>query len=252
MTDHAPITGRGGWITRPHADEDFTANPVELFFNLAFVFNNTVVLSPDLAEICRHPDLVETANHYLGRPAHIKCVYGMRYLPKEQPDSHQFGWHHDIEDRMLKVMLLLTDVPMDDQYMTYVSGTQTAFHPYSCFLRNPLSFEQVGVDTEAVRTVDTIGRAGDMFLFDTNGMHRGRRSLSAVHDAVFIEFTADGNHDNGRGSTLGVSTPWFGTNADDPLHIFRNLVPKWDRRADNPRTQTTWAESLPDPEAWIR
>ncbi|GJM37053.1 MAG: hypothetical protein DHS20C19_04200 [Acidimicrobiales bacterium] len=36
--EQPPAAGRGGWIRRPPADEDFTANPVELFFDLAFVF----------------------------------------------------------------------------------------------------------------------------------------------------------------------------------------------------------------------
>ena len=29
---------KSAWIELPHPDEDFTANPVELFFDLAFVF----------------------------------------------------------------------------------------------------------------------------------------------------------------------------------------------------------------------
>ncbi|MDW3220298.1 MAG: low temperature requirement protein A [Acidimicrobiales bacterium] len=36
--EHPHGTGPSGWIRLPPADEDFTANPVELFFDLAFVF----------------------------------------------------------------------------------------------------------------------------------------------------------------------------------------------------------------------
>ncbi|MEM7139451.1 MAG: low temperature requirement protein A [Actinomycetota bacterium] len=53
MTDTGPVTGRGGWITRPGADEDFTANPVELFFDLAFVFAFAQLVS----HLVHHHDL---------------------------------------------------------------------------------------------------------------------------------------------------------------------------------------------------
>lgn len=219
----------------------------------ALVCNDGLALSRQLASIARHRVLVETANQYLGTVAHVKRIYAMRYLPKEQPDSHQFGWHHDMEDRMLKVMLLLSDVTLDDQFMTYVIGTHHEFHPYECFLRNSLSFDQIGVDPATARTKHTIGRAGDLFLFDPNGMHRGRRSLGARRDAVFFEFTADANRGNVWGSELGLSDPeLFATDRADPLHRFRNLTPKWVRHEIAPRTRTTWAESLGEPERWLR
>ncbi|MDW3220299.1 MAG: phytanoyl-CoA dioxygenase family protein [Acidimicrobiales bacterium] len=219
----------------------------------AWVFNDALAIAPELLALCRDPLLVTTAASYLGKPTHIKRVYGMRYLPKEQPESHQFGWHHDMEDRMVKVMVLLTDVPADGQVMSYVAGTHETVHPFSCFRRNALSFDQIGVDPASCRAVDTVGRAGDVFLFDPNGMHRGRRSLGAPRDAIFIEFTADANHDNVWGSRLGIEEPErFGPDADDPLHLFRDLRPKWERRAHDPRTETTWIESLGDPSRWLR
>jgi len=219
----------------------------------ALVFNDALAMSAELANFCRSPALVQTANHYLGKTAHIKRVYGMRYLPKEPPDSHQFGWHHDMEDRMFKVMVLLSDVSATDQYMSYVAGTQDTFHPYPCFLHNSLSFEQIGADPDTAHIVNTIGRAGDVFFFDPNGMHRGNRTLGAARDAVFIEFTTDGNLDNVWGSDLGISDPdRFGQSDDDPLHRFRDLTPKWERRRDTPRVVTTWAESLPLASSWVR
>ena len=219
----------------------------------ALVFNDGLAMAPALTALCRHPLLVGAANHYLGRVAHIKRVYGMRYLPLEQPTTHQFGWHHDMEDRMLKVMVLLTDVTETDQFMSYVTGTQDSFHPLRCFERNPLSFDQLDLDPATAPTVHTIGRAGDLFLFDPNGMHRGQRSLGAARDAVFIEYTADGNRGNVWGSQLGVDQPgMFGSDPEDPLRHFRGLEPKWERAKLRPRTTTTWLESLDDPACWLR
>lgn len=52
MNDQAS-TQHGGWIKRPPADQDFTANPVELFFDLAFVFAFAELVS----HLVHHPDV---------------------------------------------------------------------------------------------------------------------------------------------------------------------------------------------------
>lgn len=220
----------------------------------ACVFNDALAYSDALAKICCDPTLVETANFYLGKKAHIKRVYGMRYLPKEQVDTEQFGWHHDMEDRLFKVMILLTDVGEDDQYMCYARGMHNAFHPYPCFLKNTLSFDHYGLDPKRANIVKTLGKAGDLFLFDPNGMHRGHRSMGRIRDALFIEYTADGNQGNIWGSELTAGK--IDTHApgnENPLAEFKGLTPKWERvKSQPPRKRPTWAESLEDPANWIR
>ena len=217
------------------------------------VFNDALALSFDLAWLCRRQWLRQTANHYLGKLSHIKRVYGMRYLPKEGVDSHQFGWHHDMEDRYLKVMVLLTDISADDQYMSYITGSHNRVLPRDRFFKNTLTWDDTEHEPDSAPVVNTLGRAGDAFLFDPNGMHRGVRSLGAPRDAIFIEFTADGNLGNVWGSELGVAEPdRFGRGPDDPLWRFRGLEPKWERVKDNPRRYTSWIESLDDPDNWLR
>ncbi|MEO0492170.1 MAG: phytanoyl-CoA dioxygenase family protein [Actinomycetota bacterium] len=219
----------------------------------AWVFNDALELAWDLAWLCRNRWLVHTARTYLGKTPHIKRVYGMRYLPKEGIDSHQYGWHHDMEDRYLKVMVLLSDVEDDGQYMSYIRGTQNATYPRDRFFKNVLTWDDIDHEPDAAPVTRTIGKAGDAFLFDPNGMHRGIRSLGAPRDAIFIEFTADGNLGNVWGSKLGLTDPHlFGTTDVDPLHRFRNLEPKWERVKVNPRKHTTWIESLDDPDRWLR
>lgn len=220
----------------------------------AYVYNDALVYSDTLVRLCCHPVLVETANHYLGKRAHIKRVYGMHYLPSPHVETHQFGWHHDMEERILKVMILLTDLAGRDQYMSYVPGTHNVMHPYPRFLENKLDHAYYGISPHDPPVVNTLGKAGDMFLFDANGMHRGNRSMGRVRDALFIEYTVDGNKGNIWGSELSAGKLDSLTQGrDHPLAEFKTLPPKWVRvRNQTPRRRPTWAEVLEDPANWIR
>ena len=66
------VSGGRGWISRPAAGEDFTANPVELFFDLAFVFA--------FAQLVRH--LVH--HHDLEGILEAGLIFWMLWLPWTQ------------------------------------------------------------------------------------------------------------------------------------------------------------------------
>jgi low temperature requirement protein LtrA len=53
MSDAAASRAHDGWIRRPDPGEDFAANPVELFFDLAFVFAFAQLVS----HLVHHPDV---------------------------------------------------------------------------------------------------------------------------------------------------------------------------------------------------
>jgi hypothetical protein len=218
----------------------------------AYVTNDALACSPALLALCCNPIVIETANYYLRKPGHIKRTYGMRYLPSEPIRSKQFGWHHDMEDRQLKLMIILTDIGEDDQYMTYVRASHNAYHPYSRFLKNPLDFDYCQTYLDEIDVVRTIGQAGDIFFFDSNGMHCGNRSLGRVRDALFVEFTADRNRNNLWGTTLSRNHIPRSLDADNPLGDLLGATPKWERRqTDAARKSSSWADSLEDPSRWI-
>ncbi len=101
--------------------------------------------------------------------------------------------------------------------------------------------------------VNTIGQAGDIFFFDSNGMHRGNRSRGRLRDALFIEFTADRNRNNLWGTALPRNQiPPSLAAADNPLGDLLDAQPKWERRkAGEKRKRPSWADSLEDPSRWI-
>ena len=218
----------------------------------AYVTNDAIRHSAALLALCCDPFLLALANGHLGKPAHVKRVMGMRYLPSRPIGSEQFGWHHDMEDRQLKAMILLTDVGEDDQPMSYVRGSHAVFHPYSRFLTNRLEFDYVRTYLGDIEIVNLTGRAGDVFMFDSNGMHRGNRSRGRVRDAFFVEFTADRNMTNVWGSEVPRDRlePAL-LHQDHPLGPLLSVTPKWKRLEPQKRKRPSWAESLERPETWL-
>jgi len=216
----------------------------------AYVSNNAFSHSPALARFCARADVVDLIAGYLGKPPNITRGVAMRYLSNEERTHDMFGWHHDMEDRRLKLLILLTDVGPDDQYMSYVLGSNRLFHPYEMFLENPCSLDYCRDRLGAIRIFDTIGRAGDVFLFDSNGAHRGnRRPQGAVRDACFVEYSGD-RSDVWGGDLAPEVRDELAASGRHPFEAFLAARKKWERAAD--RRRPTWVENLPDVGSWAQ
>lgn len=216
----------------------------------AYVSNNAFRHSAALARFCGRSDLLGLIGAYLGGPPRITRAVAMRYLPDREKDHDMYGWHHDMEDRRLKVLVLLTDVGPADQYMSYVRGSNRLLHPYPMFLDNACPLSYCERHLERVEIFRTIGRAGDVFVFDSNGAHRGnRRPQGAVRDAWFVEYSTD------------LSDVW-GTDLEEEsldgldamgrqaFEAILGAPKKWERNSR--RASPTWAENLPDVARWVR
>jgi hypothetical protein len=88
-----------------------------------------------------------------------------------------------------------------------------------------------------------------VFLFDSNGAHRGnRRPAGAVRDTFFIEFTNDPSDvwggdlpDNTDGESL--------ESIHDPFAGFNAVEKKW--KQPKSRKAPAWVENLPDVARWL-
>ena len=214
----------------------------------AYVSNNAFKNSPTLAKVCSHSKLIELANYFYGRRAYISRGVAMRYHASKKTDNDMFGWHHDMEDKRFKMMILLTDISEDEQCMSYLLGSHKLFHPYNMFFSNPCSIDYCRPQLDKIEVYKTIGHAGDIFIFDTNGAHRGNRNHQAgIRDAYFIEYDPD------LCNVWGGDVPSSFTNLegphDNPFERMANKTKKWEipfRRA-NP----DWIENLPYVERWL-
>jgi hypothetical protein len=214
----------------------------------ALVSNNAFKDSPQLIRFTRRPELLETARRYLGRPPFVQRAVAMRYLAASASDGDMFAWHHDLEDKRLKVMILLTDVGPRDQHMSYVCGSQALFHPYRMFRDNPCDLDYCRRHLGAIEIYDATGAAGDVFLFDTNGAHRAvRRETARVRDVYLVELNA---------STANV----WGGDVDqnvlaelrlehDPFARFIAAEKKW--TVPTAQRVPSWVASLPHLQEWL-
>lgn len=239
------MLARGEGIKR-HYDEELHWCPKDQ----AYISNNAFRYSRELVEFCFSPELLALADLYLGKPSFLSRGVATRYRPVESPEKRAFAWHHDMEEKRLKVLVLLTDVGETDQHMSYVAGSHAAYHPYEMFLENAYTLEVCRELLGGVEVVHTTGRAGDVFLFDSNGAHRGvRRAGGAVRDAYFVEFATnidqvwgsdlDRDHIDSLAAKAGVN----------PFQQMLTAPKKWERTVQ--RTVTGWIESLPRLRAWL-
>ncbi len=216
----------------------------------AYVSNNAFHHSASLARFCSRADLLGLIEVYLGRLPHLTRAVAMRYLPDEEKSHDMYGWHHDMEDRRLKVLVLLTDVGTDDQYMSYVLGSNRLYHPYRMFLENPCPLAYCEQQLGQVNILNTIGRAGDVFLFDSNGSHRGnRRPEGAVRDAWFVEYSTDLS-DVWGGDLPGSVLAGLDAAGRRAFEAFLVTAKKWEKGTN--RKFPTWAENLPEIARWVR
>jgi hypothetical protein len=136
--------------------------------------------------------------------------------------------------------------------MEYVRGSHRAFHPYPRFLKNALDLEYCRGYLDEIDVVKTVGSAGDVFFFDSNGMHRGTRSRGRVRDALFVELTADRNRANLWGTELPRERIRATTGATDLFEPLLSVEPKWKRARQAPRrNRPSWVDSLEDPAKWL-
>jgi hypothetical protein len=214
----------------------------------AFVSNNAFKHSSELVRFSCRPELLEAAHLYLGRPASIQRAVAMRYLAGVTPERDMFRWHHDLEDKRLKVMILLTDVGPDDQHMSYACGSHTLFHPYRMFLENACDLEYCRRHLDRLEIYDATGKAGDFFLFDTNGAHRGiRRHAGRVRDVYLIELSASTS--NIWGGDVDARIVAEARPRHDPFEGFMAAEKKWEVAA---RQQSpSWVETLAHIDAWL-
>jgi len=104
-------------------------------------------------------------------------------------------------------MWLLTDVPEGGQRMSYVLGSHRQRRHFSSYRETRFSDEQA---RRCGPVLECAGPAGTVFLFDTNGIHRGNRNRGPLRDTVTGQYSA-GRYRMGCSFEDGLSqrlSPW--------------------------------------------
>ncbi|MGH9553037.1 MAG: hypothetical protein ACRD3W_26900, partial [Terriglobales bacterium] len=173
---------------------------------------------------------------------------GMRYLPFTTPEIDMFGWHHDMEEKRFKIMILLSDVGENDQHMSYTLGSHRLFHPVEMFLRNECSQAYCSKHMRNIEIFRATGKAGDIFLFDSNGSHRAnRRETAPIRDVFLVEYTGDCSEIWGGDIDAEVCRQSCTTGVN-PFELMLNVPKKWELPIT--RSAPSWIDKLANVESW--
>ena len=214
----------------------------------AYITNNAFKHSPSLTRFSYDRRLTALTRSYYGRHAFITRGVAMRYLPLEERHKDMFGWHHDLEDRRLKAVVLLTDLPASGQVMSYVKRSHVLRHPYRMFFRNNVDLAVCERALGKLEIFETTGGAGDVFFFDSNGIHRGNRRPDApVRDTFFVEYGIDTSNIWGGDPPRALVASLAREN-DAPFAELLAAGRKWERPMT--RKYPTWIENLYAIDAW--
>jgi hypothetical protein len=140
-------------------------------------------------ELALDDSIVGIVARYLGRRFILQQAIASRYHPTDKRDFGSWQWHHDAWGRKINVMVLFTDVTLQDQYMSYLAGSHGLIHSYERTVVNS-RFTEAEVQGMGFERVDCVGSAGTVFIFDSNGFHRGNRSSGAYRDTLISCYNA--------------------------------------------------------------
>lgn len=213
-----------------------------------YTCNDFLAYAPQMLEVLSEPALVELASAYLGRQAHLQRVMAMRYLPSASSYDHQFRWHHDMWDRRLKLYVLLSDIGPEDQPMRFVVGSHAIKHSLTRFRTNRVTLGYCRRRLGGVQEVALTGKAGDSFLFDSNGVHIAtRRPTAPQRDVAIVEWSPSLAWIVGTDRDVSNDVGRFSPEVRTSVEAFAHARPPWVAGSEQARS---WAVSLDRPDLW--
>lgn len=177
-----------GSSSPPH--EDMTET--EEYFDTAsqqYSSNEPFIISRVLLEICLKPELTSLINRYLGKMAYITQGVALRIKPNATTGFSSFQWHHDAWGKRINMMIVLTEVGEGDQHMTYAKGSHRLRHSYDKYVNSRFSREEFAERCSHLEVLNCYAKPGDIYIFDSNGIHSGNRTIGRTRDTFIIEYT---------------------------------------------------------------
>ncbi|MBA4067506.1 MAG: hypothetical protein C0501_28110 [Isosphaera sp.] len=142
-----------------------------------------------LLDVALDEFVLGVVGRYFHRRFQLSQANVARQYPEAPRDYSSWMWHHDGLGPRINVMLLLTDVGPADQYMSYLKGTHRRRYGFD-ILNGRTRFTEADRQRRfaGAEQADCLGRAGTVVVFDSNGAHRGRRSLGATRDTLICSY----------------------------------------------------------------
>ena len=162
---------------------------------------------PAFAALMLDELILAAVEGYYRKPVHVVHGFPIRYEPVPPIFKGSAAWHHDSKGHIFFAQWLLTDIPPDGQYLSYVTGSHRTRHRWESYEETRLSEAQALAMGHGL--VKGVGPAGTVVLFNTNGAHRATRCPGPRRDVFFTKYSA-GRYRDGLDYDLStlVLTPW--------------------------------------------
>lgn len=145
--------------------------------------------APEILSVLFDPALIAVVQEYLGGRPQLNFVKAQRTWANEAPEIDTQLWHVDLDARkLMKVFIFLHDVDEARGGTRFVRGSHLFDGPLDYQYQDRWSDQQIfdlfGVD--AVASAES--HFGELFLMDTNLIHRGSRPEELDRTVVIANF----------------------------------------------------------------
>lgn len=169
-------------------------------FTVGHYFNTSDC--PAVRRLVNDPLIAEMARAYVGSRAKYLSTHMWWSYANDVSDadrnSYAQQYHFDLDDyRFMKFFFYLTDVDLESGPHTYMRGTHGAKKMEDLFPMRRFTDEEVHSQWGAERELKVTGKAGEGFIVDTFGIHKG--TPPRAHDRLVIELEW-GHHYYGFGN----------------------------------------------------
>jgi hypothetical protein len=211
-----------------------------------YLSNNPFKRSKALLQIALDTSILSLIRAYFKKNVYIQQVSLKRMFPHEADSTGSNQWHHDGWGKRIHIMVLLSDIDENDQYMSYMEGSHRQLRPYAKYENS--RFTQAEVDSLCATTSlrKATGKAGDIYVFDSNGIHKGNRSVGRTRETCLVCYSPD---------------PSYVWRLGQPRHFISELknidttpIEKMARDENDPvifPKYRSWVQSLPHPSSWL-
>ena len=238
--------------------EEMYAEESSYYYEAKWKYYTTIdpfKFSSGLARFVMRDELMGLVNTYYRKQAYLARSIGFRMLPMTRPSGvYGWGWHHDAWGRKVNCTILLTEIGEDDQWVGYRKGSHLAHHPIEGHkgIQN-FTDEEAEAKFGQYELVKCTGKPGDVYMFDSNGLHSLMSSEGRVRDVYVLMFYCD------RTFQFSQSLPEeiVHTAAPQDLRVYREMLKynEWKQRTGesgiSPRYGLGWKNTLFQFRHWL-
>jgi hypothetical protein len=177
---HVPLNQDGTLFVRDVNKPVYRASGTEISSSISF-------RDPRLAPLFFDPDLMGALYNYYRRQPYFRNQPLVQKISYDgRADANTNGrWHID-SYRQVSIMLLVSDVALDDTHMQYALGSHRR-------LKLDPFYTDDALRAAGYPIYDLVGKSGTLFMFDTQGIHRAKYVPNTTRKILHMNFTPGHN-----------------------------------------------------------